>query len=147
VITALHRLLSPRDKTRLRHLAESIERDTGVEIAALIVPRAGDVAGFARAYFDHVGIGKRGRDNGVLVLVAMDNRAIHIELGRGLTAAIRPEDAKRVIDFVIAPQFRHGRFGEGLARGVEALGHLVRRAESRGAPAAEPSSGGGPATA
>jgi uncharacterized membrane protein YgcG len=57
----------------------------------------------------------------------MDNRAIHIELGRGLTAVIRTDDTKRIIDHVIAPQFRHGRFGEGLIRGVEAIGHLVRR--------------------
>jgi uncharacterized protein len=126
-----HRLLTARDKTRLRHLAESIERETGVEIAALVVSHADDVPRFAREYFDHVGIGKRGRDNGVLLLVALGNRAIHIELGRGLAATIRPEDAQRVIDFVMAPQFRHGRFGEGLARGVEALGHLARRPAAR----------------
>lgn len=128
MITNAHRVLSAHDKTRLRHLAESIERETGVEIAALLVSHADDVPRFAREYFDHVGIGKHGRDNGVLVLVALDDRAIHIELGRGLGAAIRTEDAQRIIDFVIAPQFRHGRFGEGLARGVEALGHLARRA-------------------
>lgn len=126
----MHRLLSAHDKARLREIAEAIERETGVEIAALVVPRANDVPGLARQYFDHIGIGKREHDNGVLVLVAMDNRAIHIELGRGLATVIRPEDAQRVIDFVIAPQFRHGRFGEGLVRGVEAIGHLVRRAEA-----------------
>lgn len=128
----MHRLLSAGDKARLRHLAERTERETGVEIAALVVRRADDVPGLARAYFDHVGVGKREHDNGVLVLVAMDNRAIHIELGRGLTAVVRPEDAQRVIDFVIAPQFRHGRFGEGLVRGVEAIGHLAARPASDG---------------
>ena len=140
MIAGMHRLLSAEDKTRLRHLAEKIERETGVEIATLVVRRADDVPGLARAYFDHVGIGKREHDNGVLVVVAMDNRAIHIELGRGLTAVVRPEDAQRVIDFVIAPQFRHGRFGEGLVRGVEAIGHLAARpAPSR---PAEPGSDG-----
>ena len=126
----MHRLLNARDKTRLRHLTEAIERETGVEIAVLIVRRADDVPALARGYFNHVGIGKHGRDNGALVLVAMDNRAIHIELGRGLATAVRPEDAQRIIDHVIAPQFRHGRFGEGLVRGAEALGHLVRGAEA-----------------
>lgn len=129
-IGSMHRLLNARDKTRLRHHTEAIERDTGVEIAVLVVRRADDVPALARSYFNHVGIGKHGRDNGVLVLVALDNRAIHIELGRGLAAAVRPEDAQRIIDHVIAPQFRHGRFGEGLVRGAEALGHLVRRAEA-----------------
>jgi uncharacterized protein len=131
VIGGMHRLLDARDKVRLRHLTEAIERETGVEIAALVVRRANDVPALARAYFDHVGIGKHGHDNGVLVLVAMDNRAIHVEIGRGLGTVVRPEDAQRVIDFVIAPQFRHGRFGEGLIRGVEAIGHLVRGAETR----------------
>ena len=130
VIGGLHRLLSARDKTRLRHLTEAIERETGVEVAVLVVRRADDVAALARGYFNHVGIGKLGRDNGVLVLVAMDNRAIHIELGRGLAAAVAPGDAQRIIDHVIAPQFRLGRFGDGLVRGVEAIGHLVRRAEA-----------------
>lgn len=127
MIGGTHNVLSAPDKARLRRLVEAIERETGVEIATLVVRRADDVPGLARAYFDHVGIGKKGHDNGVLVLVAMDNRTIHIELGRGLATAIRPEDAKRVIDFVIAPQFRHGRFGEGLIRGVEAIGHLAAR--------------------
>lgn len=127
----MHRLLDARDKVRLRRLTEAIERETGAEIAALVVRRANDVPALARAYFDHVGIGKHGHDNGVLVLVAMDNRAIHVEIGRGLGTVVRPEDAQRVIDFVIAPQFRHGRFGEGLIRGVEAIGHLVRGAETR----------------
>lgn len=134
----MHRLLSAGDKTRLRRVAEGIERETGVEIATLIVRRADDVPGLARAYFDHVGVGKREHDNGVLVLVAMDNRAIHIELGRGLTAVVRPEDAQRVIDFVIAPQFRHGRFGEGLVRGVEAIGHLAARPAQDGVRRASP---------
>ncbi|HLY23360.1 MAG TPA: TPM domain-containing protein [bacterium] len=131
MIGGMHRLLDARDKARLRRLTEAIELETGAEIAALVVRRANDVPALARAYFDHVGIGKHGHDNGVLVLVAMDNRAIHVEIGRGLGTVVRPEDAQRVIDFVIAPQFRHGRFGEGLVRGVEAIGHLVRRAETR----------------
>ena len=84
MIGGMHRLLSAPDKTRLRRLTEAIERETGVEIAVLVVRRADDAPALARGYFNHVGIGKHGRDNGVLVLVAVDNRAIHIELGRGL---------------------------------------------------------------
>jgi uncharacterized protein len=136
----MHRLVSARDKTRLRRLTEAIERRSGVEIAVLVIRRAADAPGFARAYFDHVGIGKRGHDNGVLLLVVMDSREIHIELGRGLGGVIQPEDARRVIEFVIAPQFREGRFGEGLIRGVEAVGHLAEGAH--GAAAASPGRAG-----
>jgi uncharacterized protein len=121
-------LLSARDKTRIRRLTERIERETGVEIAVLVVRQADDAAALARSYFDHVGIGKAGRHDGVLVLVALDNRRIHVELGRGLAGTVQSADAQRVIDHVIAPQFRRGRFGDGLAHGVEALAHLVQSA-------------------
>jgi uncharacterized protein len=127
-----HRTLSRVEKARLRHLVEAVERETGVEIAALVVPHVQDVEGFAAAYFDRVGIGKRGRDNGVLVLVVTDRRLVRIEVGRGLGVAVSPPAARRIIEDVMAPQFRLGRYGEGLLRGVEALGHLVAAAHARG---------------
>lgn len=125
--------LSHIEKARLRHLVEAVERETGVEIATLVVPRIQDVEGFAAAYFDRVGIGKRGRDNGVLILVVLDRRLVRIEVGRGLGAAVSPPAARRIIEDVMAPQFRRGRYGEGLLRGVEAIGHLVAAAHARGA--------------
>jgi len=124
-----HRLLSREEKARLRHLVEAIERETGVEVATLIIRHTDDVAAYGRAYFDHVGVGKRGHDTGVLVLVALDGRQVRIELGRGLAGIVQPEDAQRIIDHVIAPQFRQGRYGDGLVRGIEALGHLVRASQ------------------
>ncbi len=123
-----HRAPSPPERVRLRQLIETVERETGVEIAALVVPHVDDVEGFAKAYFDHVGIGKHGHNNGILILVAVDRRMVRIEVGRGLAAAVPPQAAQRIIDDVIAPQCRLGRYGEGLLRGVEAVGHLVRGA-------------------
>jgi len=121
-------MLSRAEKVRLRHLIEEVERDTSVEIAALLIPHTDDAEGFARAYFDQAGIGKRGHDNGILVLVVVDRRVIRIEVGRGLAPMVPPAAAQRIISDVMAPQFRLGRYGEGLLRGVEAVGHLVRAA-------------------
>ncbi len=124
--TRVHHLLSREEKTRLRHLAEDVERETGVEIAVLLVPHVDDTEGFAKAYFDHAGIGKRGHDNGVLILAVVDRRVIRIEVGRGLASVVPGSAAQQIIADVIAPQFRLGRYGEGLLRGVEAVGHLAR---------------------
>jgi uncharacterized membrane protein YgcG len=77
-----------------------------------------------------VGIGKHGHDNGVLIMLAVKRRAIRIEVGRGLAVAVPPDAAQRIITGVIAPQCRLGRYGEGLLRGVEAVGHLVRAAHA-----------------
>jgi len=124
--TRAHRLLTLAEKVRLRQITETIERETGVEIAILLVPHVDDVGAFATSYFNHVGVGKRGHDNGILILVVIDRRIVRIEVGRGLAAAVTPDAAQKIIDGAIAPQFRLGRYGEGLLRGAEALGHLVR---------------------
>lgn len=126
MVIRAHRLLSPAEKARLRHLTETIERETGVEIAALLIPRVDDVEAFATSYFDHLGVGKRGLDNGILILVVVDRRIVRIEVGRGLASSVTPDVARKIIDGLIAPQFRLGRYGEGLLHAVEALGHLVR---------------------
>ncbi len=123
-----HRVLSRTEKTRLRHLVEDVERETGAEIAVLITPHVDDPERFAATYVDRVGVGKHRHDNGVLILLVMDRRVVRIELGRGLADAISPEAAQSIIEHVMAPVFRAGRYGEGLLRAVEELGRLIRAA-------------------
>ena len=132
--THASRALSRPEKVRLRHLVEDLERETGAEIAVLIVPHVHDVEGFATTHFNQLGIGKRGHDNGILVLVVVDRRVVRIEVGRGLEAVVTPEAARRVIADVMAPQLRLGHYGEAVLRGMEALGHLIRAAHVPGAP-------------
>lgn len=131
--TRAHRLLTPAEKTRLRHLIEELERDTGAEIAGLVIPHVDNVEEFATAYFNHLGVGKRGHDNGLLVLVVVDRRLVRIEVGRGLETVVTPEAAQQIISGVMAPLFRRGRYGEGLLAAAEALSDLIRAARPSGA--------------
>ncbi len=124
--TRVHTLLSRDEKARLRHLVETLERETGAEIAAVMMPHVDDPENFATTYFNHVGIGKREHNNGVLILVVVDRRQVRIEVGHGLEAVVSQDAAGRVIAEVMAPQFRGGRYGEGLIRGVEAIADLIR---------------------
>lgn len=135
-----HALLSPADKTRLRHVVEEVERETGAEIATLVLSHVDDVEQFATAYFNHVGIGKREHHNGVLIVVAVDRRQVRIEVGHGLEAVVTSDASKRIITEVIAPEFRAGRYGAGLLRGVEAIGDLIRSAP-RASPRSQPPPG------
>jgi uncharacterized protein len=59
-------------------------------------------------------IGTKGRDNGLLVTVAVEDRAFRIEVGGGLEGEIPDALARRIGDQIMAPAFRAGRFGEGL---------------------------------
>jgi len=123
--------LAHAEKSRLRHVVEEVERETDVEIAAVVVRHVPDIEAFATAYFNHVGIGKRGQDNGILIAVVADRRLVRIEVGRGLQHVVTGEAAARIIGDVMVPQLRRERYGEAILRAAEALGHLVRGAQDR----------------
>jgi uncharacterized protein len=68
-----------------------------------------------------VGIGKKGKDNGVLVLVAMEEREWRIEVGYGLEGYITDIESSNIAKDYLVPKFQEGEYGEGLASTVEAL--------------------------
>jgi uncharacterized protein len=133
--------LGNEEKARLRHLAEALERETGAEIAALVLPHVADLETFATAYFNHVGIGKREHNNGVLILVVVDRRQVRIEVGHGLETVVTQRAADRIITDIMAHEFRAGRYGEGVLRGAEAIAALIRGAHRPPPPPATPAAG------
>ena len=76
------------------------------------------------------GIGQKGKDNGLLILVAVAERQVAIEVGYDLEGIITDGFAGSVIREQIRPAFREGRYGEGLVRGATTLIHRI--AEQRG---------------
>jgi uncharacterized protein len=68
-----------------------------------------------------VGIGKKGKDNGVLVLVAMEDREWRIEVGYGLEGYITDIESSNIAEDNLVPKFQEGNYGEGLKSTVEAL--------------------------
>lgn len=68
-----------------------------------------------------VGIGKKGKDNGVLVLVAMEDREWRIEVGYGLEGYITDVEANRIAENYLVPNFQEGEYGKGLLETVDAL--------------------------
>jgi uncharacterized protein len=75
-----------------------------------------------------VGIGKKGKDNGILVLVAMEDREWRIEVGYGLEGYITDVESYRVAEEYLVPKFQEGLYGEGLASTVEALAKEIPKA-------------------
>jgi len=84
-------------------------------------------------------IGSRGKDNGILVVVARDDRKMRIEVGGGIEGGLTDAQAGRIVRNVMAPAFREGRFGEGLhAAGQQILGALGALPEGAAAGRREP---------
>jgi len=122
-------ILSSSDIARLTDLITELERKTTSEIAIVTLDRIpeGDIESYAVDLFEAWGIGKKGEDNGLLVLVSVGERLIRIEVGYGLEGIITDGIAGEVIRQKIAPNFQKGNFGEGLFQGAAALANLIAK--------------------
>jgi len=87
----------------------------------------GDIESYAVDLFEAWGIGKKGEDNGLLILVSVAERLIRIEVGYGLEGIITDGMAGEVIRQKIAPSFGKGEFGEGIFNGTATLANLIAR--------------------
>jgi uncharacterized protein len=84
-----------------------------------------DIEGFAVRVFEAWKLGEKGKDNGILLVVAREDRKIRIETGYGAEGALTDAQAGRIIRSTVAPAFRQGRYGDGLYQaGVQVLSAL-----------------------
>ena len=98
-----------------------------------------DVEGFAVRAFQAWQLGEKGKDNGVLVVVARDDRKVRIETGYGGEGALTDAQAGRIIRNTVAPAFREGRYGDGLYQaGVQILSALGALPQETGRRMARP---------
>jgi len=122
-------LLSSSDIERLTNLVTELERKTTSEIAIVTLESIpeGDIESYAVDLFAAWGIGKKGEDNGLLILVSVGERLVRIEVGYGLEGIITDGMAGEVIRQKIAPSFGRGEFGAGLFAGTATLANLIAR--------------------
>ena len=108
-------------------LCREIERKTTAEVAVLTVRTTGPLHAqqYAQEVFDRWKIGKKGKDNGVLVLVAVDDRKIWIATGYGVEGVLPDGKVGEIRDTVMLPAFRQKQYGEGIYLGVAAVGHVL----------------------
>ena len=125
-------LLRTEDRTSIEELLAGLERDTTAEVALVTVRslEGQPLEEYANRLFLEWGIGKKGRDNGVLILVARDDREIRIEVGYGLEGVLPDGLAGAVIRETFVPRFRDGRYREGLIEGAARVADIVRRNET-----------------
>lgn len=116
-------LLSPAQEADIERVLEDIERTTGNEIAILAVEtlRGEAIEETANSVFREWGVGKSGRNNGILLLVASADREMRMEVGYGLEGAVPDIVAKGIIERDIAPNFREARYADGLMAGIDAI--------------------------
>lgn len=131
-VTDLTGTLSSEQTAQLESQLQSIEQRKGAQVAVLVVkttqPEAIEDYSIRVAEAWKLGRGKvdgKKVDDGVLILVAKDDRKVRIEVGYGLEGAIPDAIARRIIAEAIAPAFRKGDFYGGLKAAVDDVGKLI----------------------
>lgn len=131
-------MLDAGAKQRLEARLSAYQRQTTNEIAIALLPslEGRSVNDVAVKLFEQWRIGKRGTDNGILIVVGRNERQVRIEVGYGLEGKVPDAQAGRIIREAITPSFREGKYAEGLERAVEELIGLIGGATTTAPPAA-----------
>jgi uncharacterized protein len=98
-------------------------RSDGAQIAVLMIAKLDNetVEHYANRVFNQWGIGKKGQDNGILLLIVKDDKQMRIEVGYGLEGLVTDLVASRIIREQLAPQFKQGNFNNGISNAIAAL--------------------------
>jgi uncharacterized protein len=120
-------VLQSDSKTQTEDLIAKVEKETSSEIAVAIVNSLEGISveEYAVTLFEKWGVGKKKEDNGVLLLIAIEDRKLRIEVGYGLEGTITDLEAGNIINNVITPKFKQNDYGTGVYDGVVAIANQI----------------------
>ena len=120
-------LLQPSQADALERRLWDFEKAHGSQIAVLIVPTTlpESIEQYSIRVFDAWKLGRKQHNDGILIVVATQDRILRIDTGYGLEGAIPDAIAKRIVSETIVPRFRDGKPLEGLILGVEQIEKLI----------------------
>jgi uncharacterized protein len=146
-VTDLTGALDPSARSSLENRLGEFERTHGSQIAVLIVPTTQPEAieQYSMRVAESWKLGRKGVDDGAILLVAMKDRTMRIEVGYGLEGALNDATCKRIISEIITPAFQRGDFAGGIETGVD---RMIRVIDGEALPTPVPRgvSGGGEAS-
>lgn len=122
-------LLNDSDKLTITRFAAELERKTTAQIAVVTIKttRPETTQGFSVRLFDQWKIGQKGKDNGVLLLMAIDDRQAWITTGYGLEGAIPDVIANKIVRTVMIPYFKREEYSAGITKGAIAVISLAAK--------------------
>jgi uncharacterized protein len=129
--------LDAQQQARLEQTLADFESRKGSQLAVLIVRTTApeSVEQYALRVAQQWKLGRKKIDDGAVLVVAKDDRALRIEVGYGLEGALNDATSKRIIEEVIAPRFRQDDFAGGISQGIDGM---IRVIDGEPLPAPEP---------
>jgi len=126
------RTLSNSEITRLNSEIQKLRDDSHIFAAILLVNRLGgdSIEDAALQTFRKWQLGQKGVNNGLLIIAAIQDRKVRIEVGYGLEGSLTDVMSRRIIDQVIVPNFKAARYGDGLYQALDAANDIVKTGDS-----------------
>lgn len=116
-------IIDARTEAQLNTLLKKLKDQTGTQLAVLTVNSLGgeSIEAASIQVTDKWQLGSKEEDNGVLLFIAKDDRKLRVEVGQGHEGNLTDLHSKRIIDYVITPEFKKGNFPQGIVSGVVAI--------------------------
>lgn len=116
-------VISEEIENSMNQLIQEVQRKVGVEMSVVTVPDLEyiSIEEYAVKLFEKWGIGKKEEDNGILLILALKERKVRIEVGYGLEGIFTDQRCGEILDQYVVPFLRDKRYGEGLYSGLYAI--------------------------
>jgi uncharacterized protein len=123
------RVMSQDQVRSLESRLDQFEQETGHQVAVLTIPTLDgeDIEGFSIRVAENWKIGKKGFDNGVILVVAVKDRRLRLEVGYGLEGVLPDAIANQIISEYIVPRFRSQDYGGGIIAGIDAVLKVIKK--------------------
>jgi len=136
-------VVDPKVAAGLNEEMAQFERSNNCQIVAAIYNRmdsGSDIADYAQRIAESWGVGQKGKNNGLVIFVFIQDRKSYISVGYGLEGKIPDITAKRLIEREMTPLFKQGKFTQGMSQTVRAI-MLAARGEYKGVGSTQGESG------
>jgi uncharacterized protein len=123
-------VIDARSSAEMEAIARALQQKTGAEIAVVTVHSIdpyGSIDEYSIELATAWGVGKMGEDTGILLLLAMQERRIKLEIGYGLEGVIPDGLAGEILDKSVLPALKADQYGTGLLRGVQAIAGIIAK--------------------
>lgn len=113
-------VISKSDEAEIEGYLQQLDEQTGVQLMVLTIPSmdGDDIASYSMKVAEKWGTGHSGKDNGVLLVVAMEEHDLRIEVGYGLEDKLTDAKCGLIIRNVMIPEFKNGNYSDGIVKGV-----------------------------
>jgi uncharacterized protein len=120
-------ILEDADEALLEQKLVAFNDTTSTQIAVVTISNIGgyDIADYSYKLFEAWGIGQKNKNNGALMLVAVENRKVWIATGYGLEGTLTDALTKRIVNNIVLPAFKKGNYLEGIDQATTAMAQIV----------------------